>query len=241
MRLVLCDENRILCEALAAGLEARGHQIVGIATTVGEGVRAVAAHKPDVCMLELRFHGSRDGLAAARSIRKHHPGTKVLVLSAVTEPATVARALEDGVAGFLRKDQKVSHIADALDLVAKGSLVIDETPRWVRKPATTMPREQPVHELTPRETEVLQRIVSGQKTTEMIREMDITTSTLQTYVKSVLAKLGAHSRLEAAALARKEGLLGDPHLQLGVVRLAALSTEPVPAWPTRCDPSIWRM
>jgi two-component system, NarL family, nitrate/nitrite response regulator NarL len=223
MRLVLCDENRILCEALAAGLKARGHQVVGIATTAHEGVRAVAAHKPDVCILDLRFQGSSYGLAAAHSIRAHHPGTKVLVLSAVAEPATVARALDGGVVGFLRKDQDVSHIADALDLVAKGTLVIDETPRWARNRTAAMPGEQPVRELTPREAEVLHRIVSGQKTAEMVREMDITTSTLQTYVKNLLAKLGAHSRLEAAALARKEGLLGDEHIQL-----AAPSAEPVP-------------
>jgi two-component system, NarL family, nitrate/nitrite response regulator NarL len=236
MRLVLCDENRILCEALAAGLKARGHQVVAIATSADEGVRAVAAHQPDGCMLDLRFHGSPDGLVAARVIRKHHPGAKVLVLSAVTEPATVTRALEAGVAGFLRKDQDVGHIADALDVVAKGGLVIDETPRWARNRTAAMPGERPVRELTARETEVLHRIVSGQNTAQMVREMDITTSTLQTYVKNVLAKLGAHSRLEAAALARREGLLGDVGIRLDGprIQLGAPSTES--AAPPRGDP-----
>jgi two-component system, NarL family, nitrate/nitrite response regulator NarL len=223
MRVVLCDENRILCEALAAGLKARGHQVVGIATTAPDGVRAVAAHQPDVCLLDLRFNGSQDGLAAAHSIRKDHPGTKVLVLSAVTEPATVARALEGGVAGFLRKDQHVGQIADALDVVAKGGLVIEEMPRWARNRTAAVPREQSLRKLTPRETEVLQRIVAGQDTAQMVREMDIATSTLQTYVKNVLAKLGAHSRLQAAAVASRKSLVGDPHLLL-----SASSAEPGP-------------
>jgi two-component system, NarL family, nitrate/nitrite response regulator NarL len=222
MRVVLCDENRILCEALAAGLKARGHQVMGIATTAADGVRAVAAHQPDVCLLDLRFHGSPDGLAAARSIREHHPGTKVLVLSAVTEPATVAKALEDGVAGFLRKDQDVGQIADALDVVAKGGFVIEEMPRWARN-RTAMPCEQSRREFTPRETEVLQRLVAGQDTAQMVREMDIATSTVQTYVKNVLAKLGAHSRLEAAALASRKSLLGNGH-----ITLSAPSAEPGP-------------
>ena len=230
MRIVLCDENRILCEALAAGLKARGHEVVSIVTTAPDGVQAVAAQQPDVCLLDLRFHGLPEGVAAARTIRKYHPGTKVLVLSAVTDPATVARALEGGVAGFLRKDRDVGHIADALDIVAKGGLVIDETPRWARN-RTAMTREQPGHELTPRETEVLHRIVAGQDTARMVREMDIATSTLQTYVKNVLAKLGAHSRLEAAALARREGLPGDPY-----IRLAAPSTETVPRPAAACYP-----
>jgi two-component system, NarL family, nitrate/nitrite response regulator NarL len=145
----------------------------------------------------------------------------VLVLSAVTERATVARALEGGVAGFLRKDQDVGQIADAVDVVAKGGLVIEEMPRWARNRTAATPREHSLRKLTPRETEVLQRIVAGQDTAQMVREMDIATSTLQTYVKNVLAKLGAHSRLQAAALASRNGLVGDPH-----TLLSAPSAEP---------------
>lgn len=232
MRLVLCDDNRILCEALAAGLKARGHQVVGIATTAPDGVRAVAAHQPEVCLLDLCFYGTPDGLTAASAIRRHHPGTKVLVLSSVTESATLEEALDVGVVGFLRKDQDVSQIADALDVVGRGGLVMDAVPRWTRhRTATTpreqIPREQVPRELTPRENEVLQRIAAGQNSARMVREMQITISTLHTYVKSVLTKLGAHSRLQAAALASREGLLGDtPHWSSG-------------AWPPGAgDPSI---
>ncbi len=77
MRLVLCDDNRILCEALAAGLEACGHQVAGIATSVPEVIRAVAALDPDVCLLDLRFHGSPEGLDALRVISREYPRTKV--------------------------------------------------------------------------------------------------------------------------------------------------------------------
>jgi DNA-binding CsgD family transcriptional regulator len=63
--------------------------------------------------------------------------------------------------------------------------------------------------LTPREREVLRRIVAGQGTGQMSREMSIATSTLRTYVKNLLTKLGTHSRLQAAALASREGLLTE--------------------------------
>lgn len=203
MRLILCDDNRILCEALAAGLEACGHQVAGIATSVPEVIRAVAVLDPDVCLLDLRFHGSPEGLDALRVISREYPRTKVLVLSAVTDTATVALALEAGAVGFLRKDQRVGQVADALRIVADGGLVIDAAPRRVRRASA----EQPLGELSPREIEVLHRIVAGQDTAQMVHEMGITTNTVQSYVKSVLAKLGAHTRLEAAALASKRGLL----------------------------------
>lgn len=213
MRLVLCDDNRILCEALTAGLEAYGHQVTRIATTAADGIQAVAAQNPDVCLLDLRFHGSRDGLDAVRTIRAQHPRTKVLVLSAVTDPATVTMALDAGAVGFLRKDQSVRQISDALNVVAENGLVIDASPRRGRGPSAAGRHQKtggkPLGELSPRETEVLHRIVAGQDTAQMVREMGVTTSTLQSYVKSVLAKLGAHSRLEAAALASKRGLLAS--------------------------------
>ena len=69
MRLVLCDDNRIFCEALAVALEARGHRALAIATTADESVAAVARYQPDACLLDLRFHSGGDGLGAARMIR----------------------------------------------------------------------------------------------------------------------------------------------------------------------------
>ena len=61
----------------------------------------------------------------------------------------------------------------------------------------------PFSALTPREMEVLRRIAAGQNTATMVREMKVTPATLRTYVKNVLGKLGAHSRLEAANLASR--------------------------------------
>jgi DNA-binding NarL/FixJ family response regulator len=206
MRLVLCDDNRILCEALAAGLEACGHEVAGIATSVADAIQAIATHDPDVCLLDVRFHGSPEGLDALGVIRAQYPRTRVLVLSAVTDAATVTLALQAGAVGFLRKDQWVGQVADALRIVADGGLVIS-APRRSRRPAAEASAEQPLGELSPRETEVLHRIAAGQDTAQMVQEMGITTNTVQSYVKSVLAKLGAHTRLEAAALASQRGLL----------------------------------
>ena len=94
MRLVLCDDQRIFGEALAVALEARGHQVLAITTAPGDGVAAVAAYQPDVCLLDLHFLGHGSGLDAARTIRQRQPDTRVLVLSAITEPAALAEARE---------------------------------------------------------------------------------------------------------------------------------------------------
>lgn len=218
MRLVLCDENRILCEALAAAMAARGHQVVAIASTTDAGLAAVAAYRPDVILLDLCFpdrapEPAADGAAglhAARAIRQHYPGTAVLVLSSLADPDTWSAATKIGIVGFLGKDKRVSELADALDVIAAGGVVLDPRlgSRARRRPSRRQ-RGYPLHVLTPREKEVLRRIVAGQSTDQMADEMQITISTLRSYVKNILIKLGAHSRLQAAALAVQGDLLGD--------------------------------
>jgi DNA-binding NarL/FixJ family response regulator len=191
VRLVLCDDNRIFCEALAVALEARGHQALAIATTADEGVAAVARHQPDACLLDFRFHEGGEGVGAARAIRDKSPGTAVLVVSDSGRRVASLAAAQAGVAGFVGKDSELDRIATALDAVA------------ARRPPSR-PRPLPAA-LTPREAEVLERIAAGQGTKTMACEMNVTTETLRTYVKNVLAKLGAHSRLEAAALVSRPG------------------------------------
>src|SRR5580692_3802448 len=81
MRLVLCDDNRILCEALTVVLERRGHKVLATAITTVRGIAAVAEYQPGACLLDLKFPDPPDGLAAAQVIRHRHPGTAVLLLS----------------------------------------------------------------------------------------------------------------------------------------------------------------
>jgi two-component system, NarL family, nitrate/nitrite response regulator NarL len=170
----------------------------------------VAGCRPDACLLDLRFPGGEDGLGAARAIRQDYPDTAVLVLSALTDPATSSQAREIGVAGFLAKDQNIDQIADALDVIAAGGQAF--SPVRARAPSSRRAPVRPSYRLsalTQREQEVLRRIAQGQGTGQMAREMEITTSTLRTYVRNALAKVGVHSRLEAAALVSRGGLPSD--------------------------------
>jgi two-component system nitrate/nitrite response regulator NarL len=208
MRLVLCDENRILDEALAPALAACGHEVVAITTSPAAGVSAVSAQKPDACLLDPRSPGEEDCLAAVRAIRLRQPGTAVVILASTPDPSVAAEARGLGVAGFLSKNQDVAQITRALDVVASGGTVFESTLSCHVR-ATIPQRSEPPYELTPRENEVLRRIVAGQGTVQMANEMNIAPSTLRTYVKNLLSKLGTHSRLQAAALASREGLVAE--------------------------------
>ena len=208
MRLVLCDDNLLLGEALAPALVAGGHQVVAITTSAAAAIAAVSAHRPDVCLFDPRSSGDEGGLAAVRAIRLRQPDTAVVILTSSRDPSVAAEARRLGVAGFLGKDQNVAQVVRALDVVASGGTVFESTLPYHARAAAPQ-RSEPPYELTPRETEVLRRIVAGQGTRQMANEMNIASSTLRTYVKNLLSKLGTHSRLQAAALASREGLITE--------------------------------
>jgi two-component system, NarL family, nitrate/nitrite response regulator NarL len=235
MRLVLCDDNRLLCEALSSVLQAHGHQVLAIATNAADGIAAVTAHEPDACLLEVRMtRGS--GLDAARAIRRSHPDVKIVVLSSLDDPAVLSEAKRAGVAGFLRKDLKTDTILDALGVIAAGGTAFGpEYSGFASWRSTSPPREDLLDTLTLREMQVLQRILAGRSTAQMAREMGVATSTLRSYIKNILAKLGAHSRLQAAAIASRE-LNGD--VRVNRTQQLPSAPEATGPWPvaTPMDP-----
>jgi two-component system, NarL family, nitrate/nitrite response regulator NarL len=200
MRLVICDNNRILGEALGAVLRDSEHEVVAVVSTADDCVAAVVACKPDVCLLEVRIPRLEDGLGAIREIRGQSPATAVVVLSDLSDRRTWSQSGNLEIAGLVTKDRSVSQVVAALGAVMDGEVVLDQGP-W-RKPLSTTVAAG----LTPREGEVLRRMIAGQDTRRMAGEMHVTVSTLRTYVKNVLTKLGVHSRLEAVALASRGNL-----------------------------------
>jgi DNA-binding NarL/FixJ family response regulator len=204
LEIIICDRQRMLAEALAAALGSRGFHVLAVTTAVVDVLSVVASGRPEVCLLGLEPGDQCGGVDAIRAIRQLYPSTKVLVMSAVTDSETLSALMRSGAAGVTHQDQSVDQIAAALDAIAAGHSVLNPGP--VQAPARGPDR---LRELSPREREILARIVEGQNTRQMALAMNITVDTVRTYVKNVLAKLGAHSRLQLAALASRDGLLID--------------------------------
>jgi two-component system, NarL family, nitrate/nitrite response regulator NarL len=210
MRLVLCDDQRILVESLAVALRARGFDVLAAASTPEACLRAVTKDRPDVCLLDLYLPRWEDGLRTAQDIQASCPGTQVLILSGVTDPLVLSAAINLGVAGIIRKDQTVDKIACALlQALEDGSVFQADVVRDVARQLAPQPRKEPWDYLTTRELEVLRRIVVGESTRQMARSMRIAASTVRTYAQNVLTKLGAHSRLEASAIAVRARLVDE--------------------------------
>lgn len=200
MKILLCDDHLLLAEALEALLKIAGHDV--LVTGQPEEAEVLAASEaPDVCVLDLGFP-DRDGLDLLRAVREACPEAKVIVLSGQRDPELVRAAIALGARAYLCKDVGVVEVVRAVDQVLDGELVVDPL---VAQSLTRHRRHRPddiewlISFLTQREREVLRRIVTGQSTEEMARDMAVTRSTARTHVQNVLQKLGVHSRLQAVA------------------------------------------
>ena len=211
MNLLLCDDHQLLMDAMTSSLAGHGHQVVG-ALTDPRMMADTAAHlQPDVCIMDLGYPGG-GGLAAVRQVAQEVPSTKVLVLSASTDPAAIRESFEAGALGFVRKTDSIAGVLDAIEHLMNGEVALD--PRLLRAamsqpPAASNGRESATYQLTPRETEVLRLIVEGRGTSDIAEELHIATSTARSHIQSVLVKTGVHTRLQVATLAVRQGLVSS--------------------------------
>jgi two-component system nitrate/nitrite response regulator NarL len=207
VRILLCDNHRLLVEALAGALRRCGHDVVAMTTQPEEALHAAAEQDPDVCLLDVIFPGGA-GINTIAGIRAT-TRSKVLVLSARCDQDAVCAALAAGAAGFVGKNQSIDQILQSLDQVCAGNVVMpaETSSAPSRGPGRPRPPEQAaLRFLTTREREALRLIAEGESTKEIAHSMHVAYSTARTHVQNVLTKLGVRSRLQAAALlARASG------------------------------------
>jgi DNA-binding NarL/FixJ family response regulator len=158
--------------------------------------------------MDLGFPDS-DGLESVKELRARAPEVQVLVLTGSTDPATAWLVLLAGAQGMVGKDQPVDRVFHALEQLAAGDEAFDlALLRGGGAPPPAEPGADTVGVLTPREREVLHRLVQAETTPQIATSMGITTSTARAYVQSVLMKLGVHSRLEAVSMVARLDLAG---------------------------------
>lgn len=203
MKVVVSDDHRVLLDSLSASLSARGHEVVASTVTPEAALEAVLAHDPDVCLLDYSYpHGTCD--AVLRRMTAVHPRTRVVVFSATTEPHVVASVLAGGASGFVSKTRSIQDICDALDRAVEGHVSVD--PALLQQAFAPPECRGPLWSLrflTEREWDVLKCLTRGMTTKQIACELGIRHATARTHVQHLLAKLGVHSRLEAAALMAK--------------------------------------
>ena len=209
--VLVVDGHQTFAELLGHALAGQPDlRWVGHARTGAEALRLAAELQPDVILLDPELSDA-DGIAIAELIRVRQPDSRVVILTASEEQALVRRATAAGFAGFLTKNGALGDVLNALRTAHGGGMTVS-TDILARLLRSTTPATAPRGGgLTAREDEVLQLMAAGLDARAVARWLGISVHTCRGYQKAVLAKLGAHSQLEAVAIATRRGLVrSDP-------------------------------
>jgi DNA-binding NarL/FixJ family response regulator len=211
LRVLVVDDQQLMREGLTALLDLVDD--VTVVGSAGDGARAlelIAAHRPDVVLMDLRMP-VLDGVAATARVREDFPEVAVVVLTTYADDESIAGALAAGARGYLTKDAGRAEIGMAVHAAARGQSLFDPVvsarlaEAMSRPPAPPRPEALP-DGLTQREAEVLGQIARGRTNAEIAAALFVAETTVKTHINNAFAKIGARNRTEAANYAARHGI-----------------------------------
>lgn len=190
-------------------------QIVGEAADGLGGLNLVGELRPNVVLMDIRMPGM-DGLEATSRIKSAYPATAVIMMTSYDDDSLIIDAVRAGAAGYLLKDVSRDLLLHSVRAVTSGGCLIRAP--LLRKainrlcsaqhpPLITAQESTYIEQLTQREEEVLKRIADGQTNKEIGDALALAEVTVKKHVQTVIAKLHASDRTQAATTALRIGLI----------------------------------
>ncbi len=197
MRIVIADDSVLLREGLRLLLTEAGHEVVAQAADGPGFVAAMAEHRPDVGVVDVRMPPSHtdEGLRAAVQVRADRPEARIVVLSQYVEVSYADDLLVGGASGigYLLKDRvsEVEEFLTAVEQVASGGTVLD--PQVVTQMFHRSRRVDAYDSLTPRERDVLTLMAEGRSNAAVAAALFVTEGAVEKHTQRIFAKLGLHA------------------------------------------------
>ncbi len=206
IRVLIVDDHHIVRQGLHLVLDPDPHFVIVGETGDGDEAIRLATHlKPQVVLLDLKLPDT-DGVSVCQRILQTSPETLVIILTAFIDPNLVNACLQAGARGYLVKDAEDLRLREQIRAVVEGHAALDPRAAGI---LTDLVQHRSVSgdALRLRDLEILRLIAQGLTNREVGEQLHLSENTIKGYVKEILAKLGAHSRVEAVMLAKKQGLL----------------------------------
>jgi DNA-binding NarL/FixJ family response regulator len=183
--------------------------VAGTAGTVTELLEMVNRHQPDVVLIDYELPDG-DGVTATRTLKSAHPDLQVVMLTSYSNQEVLIGAMEAGCSGYITKHSGAGTIAVAIRQAAAGEAIITSSLLSQLLPRLEPSRRGIGANLTARELEILELLADGTSGRAIAQRLYLSFNTVRNHVQNILDKLGAHSRLQAVAIAVKEGIIQRP-------------------------------
>ena len=212
VRVLVLIEQRMVREGFSILLEGdRELELVGAVAEPSEIVMVCRSTPPDVVVLDLEHPGVRQAEIGPR-LRDACPGARLIGVAETDNPDLAQRAVDFGLSAVYLKTAPSEELIDLVKRAGEGEIVLESSVPAVPTQgngAGPVPHG-PSPRLTPREGQILRLLAEGRGTAQLARELAISPLTVQSHVKSILEKLGVHSKIEAVTLAFRTGMVGLP-------------------------------
>jgi DNA-binding NarL/FixJ family response regulator len=206
--ILIVDDHRSFADLLAGALNIiPGLHCVGTAASAAEGIARAAELQPNIVVMDIEMP-RQDGLQATRRIREVAPDTVIAVVTGHNDPTWISRAAQAGASAFIPKGGSLTEMIDILGRVCHGQMIVAPSTFDAGLSVPQQADRTPAPLLTPRELEVLAYLGKGMSVHSISQVLGISLNTCRGHVKSLHAKLGASSQLEAVIKAQNLGLIG---------------------------------
>ncbi|MBW8732677.1 MAG: response regulator transcription factor [Terrabacter sp.] len=203
--VLVVDDHKTFADLLELALQRDpALDCVGVAYSIESALDRFDDLEPDIAVMDHRFAGSDlTGVDAAAVMIERRPDTQVVLLTAHADRRMLRDAARVGIASVLPKDGNLADLRAVLVVRPTGGLVVH--PALLKSLVESTDADGRLPNLSAREAETLDLLTLGLDVRMIADQMGVSVNTCRAYVKSVLAKLHAHSQLEAVAIARRNG------------------------------------
>lgn len=201
IRILIVDDHFLVRIGLITSLKMDPElQIIGEASTAGQGLELYRQHQPDVVLMDLRLPDS-SGIEATVKLRKEFAEARVIIISSYNGQEDIYRAFQAGARAYLLKSVLSEELFEVIRIVHSGK---EYKPAHIVR---CLAEHNPDSDLTPREMEVLELLIKGLSNKEIGDVLGCTENTAKFHVKNILVKLEVNDRTEAVTAAFHRGIL----------------------------------
>lgn len=216
VRILLVDDHALIRRGMKGQFMLEpGFSVVGEAYDGAQAIKLAAQLQPNVILMDIDMP-VMDGITATQRIKSDHHATRILALSAFDSDTQVMGMLAAGADGYCLKTIEWEQLIAVIQLILQGGAYLDPQiaqkvarmfkPSVVAHPVSA-PETLPQQQLSPRELEILKLIAQGYSNQEIANQLYLSLGTVKSYVRMLLNKLSVDDRVQAAALAVREGLI----------------------------------
>jgi DNA-binding NarL/FixJ family response regulator len=201
IRILVVDDHPIVRQGIAVLVGTQVDMtLIAEASNGREAIQQFRAHRPDITIMDLQMP-EMSGIDALIAIRGEFPNAKIIVLTTYAGDVQILRALKSGAQGYLLKNTFHKELIETIRAVHAGKKVLSpEASYQIAEHSTD-------EALTPAEINVLRLIAAGNANKQIADQLSITEETVKSRVKSILSKLGANDRTQAAMIGLKRGII----------------------------------